>query len=152
MKTNKDKVLTVIGSRDKIDFPDLDITNLPCKIDTGAQSSAIHCERVRIKEIDGQEVLSVRFLSKTVGQYRRKEFTFTHFKEKKIKNSFGDTEYRYLIPLKVVLFGQTIETEFSLANRAQMQYKVLIGRKLLFKNFVVDVSKKNLSFNKKPTT
>lgn len=143
------KNLLTIGSKDMVDMPDINISDLPCKIDTGAQSSSIHCERIKLKEIDGKEVLIVRFLDKTIPQYKRKDYQFETFTEKKIRNSFGDTEYRYLIPLKVVLFGQTFITEFSLADRALMRYQVLLGKNLLFKQFLVDVSLRNLSYNKK---
>lgn len=146
------RIKKTIGTKDIIDFPDLNIVNIPCKIDTGAQSCSIHCERVRLKEINGKEVLSVRFLDASVPQYKRKDFIFEQFTEKKIRNSFGDTEYRYLVPLKIQLFGEIIETEFSLADRAMMRFQVLLGKKLLFRKYVVDVSLKNLSYLKKQNT
>lgn len=139
----------VIGTQDMVDIPQLNIVDLPCKIDTGAQSCAIHCERIRLKEVNGKEILSVRFLDPTVPQYKRRDFVFEEFTEKKIRNSFGDTEYRYLVKLKIVLFGEEIETEFSLADRALMRYQVLLGKKILFKRFLVDVSLRNLSHKKK---
>jgi hypothetical protein len=143
------RIKKTIGSKDIIDFPEINFQNIPCKIDTGAQSCSIHCERIRLKEINGKEVLSVRFLDPSIPQYKRKDFTFEKFTEKKIRNSFGDTEYRYLIPLKISLFGEIIETEFSLADRAMMRFQVLLGKKLLFRKYVVDVSLKNLSYLKK---
>jgi hypothetical protein len=145
----KKKELLTIGSKDMIDIPELGIFDLPCKIDTGAASCSIHCERVKLKEVNGKEVLSVRFLDKTIPQYKKKDWVFETFTEKKIRNSFGDTEYRYLIPLKITLFGKEFETEFSLADRALMNYQVLLGEKLLYRKFLVDVSKRNLSYNKK---
>jgi hypothetical protein len=147
VKTKKN--LVTIGGKDIVDFPEIGILDLPCKIDTGAASSAIHCERVKLKEVNGKEVLMVRFLDKTIPQYKRKDWIFESFSEKKIRNSFGDTEYRYTIKLKVILFGQEFESEFSLADRAVMRYQVLLGRKLLFRKFLVDVSKSNLSFKSK---
>lgn len=141
--------MPVIGSVDLIDFPDLSLHNIPCKIDTGAMSSSIHCHRVRIKEVDGKDMLLVRFLDPKNPQHIKKDFVFEHFSEKRIKNSFGDAEYRYMVKLKVTLMGQTFETEFSLANRKEMNYRVLLGRKLLRKRFLVDVSKKNVSYKNK---
>ena len=46
---------------------------------------------------------------------------------------------------------ELIEAEFSLSDRSDMKYPVLIGRKLLKGRFIVDVSRKNVSlkFNNK---
>jgi hypothetical protein len=58
---------------------------------------------------------------------------------------------RYVIKTKVTLFGKTFKTEFSLADRQQMRYPVLLGRKLLRNRFIVDVSLENVSFSQKST-
>ncbi len=123
--------------------------NIGCKIDTGADSCSIHTHKVRIREIDGKEVLVFRLLDPRYKAYQKKDFTTTEFIEKRIKNSFGDKEYRYFVKLKITLFNRIIETEFSLANRADMEYPVLLGKKLLRNQFMVDVSQKNLSFSSK---
>ncbi len=146
VRTNKKKIL---GGFDKIDFPELGLENISCKIDTGADTSSIHCHHVRIREINGEEVLVFRLLDPKHKTYQKKDHTTTHFKERKVKNSFGDKEYRYFVKLKITLFNQTVETEFSLANRADMKYPVLLGKKLLGQNYIVDVSLKNLSYTDK---
>ncbi len=42
-------------------------------------------------------------------------------------------------------FGRDIPTEFSLTDRTNMKFSILLGRKFLKKNFVVDVSLKDRS-------
>lgn len=49
----------------------------------------------------------------------------------------------------ITLFGEKFEIELSLSDRSKMDYPVLIGRKLLKKGFVVDVSKSDLSYKQK---
>jgi hypothetical protein len=139
----------VLGGSDKIDFPDLGLENISCKVDTGADTSSIHCHHVRIREINGEEVLVFRLLDPRHKTYLKKDFTTKSFKERKVKNSFGDKEYRYFVKLKITLFNKDIETEFSLANRADMKFPVLLGKKLLSQNYIVDVGQKNLSFTGK---
>ncbi len=139
----------IIGNSDKIDFLELGLENIGCKIDTGADTSSIHCHHVRIREINGEEVLVFRLLDPRHKAYIKKDCITKFFKEKKIKNSFGDREYRYFVKLKITLFGQEIETEFSLANRADMKFPVLLGKKLLGQLYMVDVAQKNLSYNHK---
>lgn len=137
---------TIIGRTDIIDFPDLKLMEVRAKIDTGAYTSSIHCFKVKVVK----EKLTF-YLPAHRGEKHLK-FVTKDFELKAIKNSFGQTEMRYVIKTRVVLFGKKITTEFSLANRIQMRYPVLLGRKLLRNRFLVDVSLENLSFNQKVET
>ncbi|WP_028521766.1 ATP-dependent zinc protease family protein [Runella limosa] len=130
-----------IGRNDIIDFPDLGLTNVRVKIDTGAYTSSIHCFKISVEE----GVLS--FFLPAHRSEKHQQFTTDQFELKAIKNSFGQTEMRYVIKTKVLLFGKIIKTEFSLADRSQMRYPVLLGRKLLRSRFLVDVSLENLSYD-----
>ena len=47
---------------------------------------------------------------------------------------------RHVIAADLVIAGRTLRTEFTLADREPMRYPVLLGRRLLRKNFLVDVS------------
>ncbi|HAK80669.1 MAG TPA: ATP-dependent zinc protease [Runella sp.] len=131
----------VIGRNDMIDFPDLGLTHVRVKIDTGAYTSSIHCFKISVEE----GVLS--FFLPAHRSEKHQQFTTDQFELKAIKNSFGQTEMRYVIKTKVILFGKSIRTEFSLADRSQMRYPVLLGRKLLRSRYLVDVSLENLSYD-----
>ena len=52
-------------------------------------------------------------------------------------------------PSRLQLAAIGMEAEFSLSDRSDLRYPVLIGRTLLQGNFVVDVSRKNISHRKK---
>jgi len=145
LKRNK----IIIGSSDKIDFPELTLTNVPCKIDTGAMTSSIHCHHVKLIEKNGEDYVTFKLLDPSHPLYQKKALRAKQFEERRIKNSFGQSEYRYVITTKVILFGKEIEAEFTLADRERMRYPVLLGKKLLKGNFIVDVSKRNLSHKKK---
>lgn len=145
----KKKQKIIIGTRDKIDIPEFDLLDLPCKTDTGAATSAIHCHHVRLIQNNGIEFISFRLLDPSHDAYNHKEFRTANFKEKKIKSSFGDIEYRYTITCKVTLFNKMFEAEFTLADREKMRFPVLLGRRLLRGRFLVDVAKANLSFKQK---
>jgi hypothetical protein len=139
----------IIGVTDFLDVVDYGIENLSCKIDTGADTSAIHCERVRIKEINGKEYLSFKLLDRKHPLYTGKEILTLAFKERKIRSSFGDYEYRYQVRLTIRLFEQDIVTAFNLSNRKNMKYPALIGKRTLRNRFLVDVAKKDLSYRAK---
>lgn len=138
--------MIVIGRRDRIDLPDLDINNIEVKIDTGAYGSALHCHHVEVVNKSGVDVLTFKVLDPTHPEYEDKEITVKNFKDKIVKSSSGETEHRYTFKTNVTIFNETCLVEFSLTNRDKMKYPILLGRKFLNKRFLVDVHQKDLSF------
>lgn len=138
MNTTK-RDLTIIGRAEKMDLLDLNITQLPAKIDTGADVSSIWAHK--IEEIDGE--LHVVFLGPESPFYTGEEVVYDakSFTKTRVANSFGQREIRYKIKLSIRINGRIIRATFSLANRSNKLYPVLIGRSLLTKKFLVDVSK-----------
>lgn len=136
----------VIGRREIVSFPDLNIDEIEAKIDTGAFTSAIHCSDIHEEtNDDGTKVICLDLLDPSHPQYDHKKLKFSEYDFREIKNSFGDVQERYIITTKIQLFDEVIEAEFSLSDRSDMKYPVLIGRKLLKGRFIVDVSRKNVA-------
>lgn len=129
--------LKTIGRTVKLSIPAAGIFDLTAKVDTGADSSAIWASN--IKEDNG--VLKFTLLDEKSEEYTGKEFKTTDYVKVIVKNSFGTTERRYRVYLSVVIEGKRIKARFSLANRQLKSYPALIGRRLLNKKFLVDVSK-----------
>ncbi|MDX5405177.1 MAG: RimK/LysX family protein [Bacteroidota bacterium] len=139
----------IIGTTDRIDFPEFGLEDIRCKIDTGADSSALHCKDVKVVEKDGRMELQFRLLDPGHPQYRKRIFRTTDFSVKTIKNSFGLSEERYVIKTRIRLFGVDFSTDVSLADRQRMSYPVLLGKRLLKKGFLIDVNQRDLSFQAK---
>ena len=136
----------VIGRRELVALPELDIAEIEAKIDTGAYTSAIHCSDIHEEtDEDGKKVICVELLDPSHPQYNHKKLRFAEYDFKDIKSSFGEVQQRYVIRTTIELFNEVIEAEFSLSDRSDMKYPVLIGRKLLKGRFIVDVSRKNVS-------
>lgn len=147
MKSRKPKTKQVIGMTDVIDLPDLELSNVPVKIDTGAYTSALHCKEVQLVKEGNETKLSFYLIDPA--QSLPKRIYSNNFTQKMIRNSFGHTEMRYVIKTRIMLFGRIIRAEFTLADRERMRYPILIGRKLLRNRFIVDVSLNNLSYELK---
>ena len=135
MKKSKPK--QIIGRKEVVDFPELGLSGISAKIDTGAYSSTLHCRDIKVSEGE-QKKLSFKVLGSP-----EKEIHFEEFSQKKIKNSFGEAEKRYVIKTQIKIAGRLIKSIISLTDRGNMRYPVLIGRKLLKNKFVVDVSLNN---------
>lgn len=144
-----DKMKKTIGRKDKADFPELMLTDLDIKVDTGAYTSSIHCHHIEEKEVDGEKCIAFSLLDPSHPEYNDKQFIAHHYTEKPIKNSFGQSEKRFVISTSIILFGEEYPIELSLSERSEMKSPVLIGRKLLNKRFLVDTDKINLSFKLK---
>ncbi|MCA9731514.1 ATP-dependent zinc protease [candidate division KSB1 bacterium] len=143
------KIKKVIGRRDKADFPELHLINVDVKIDTGAYSSSIHCHNINISEENGKTFVKFNLLDPDHPEYNEKEYVLPVSKQKIVKSSIGVAENRVFIKTKIKLFNRLYPIELSLADRSNMRYPVLIGRKVLKKRFVVDVARTNISFRKK---
>jgi len=143
------KNLTSIGRKDKGDFPKLGLKSIDIKIDTGAYTSAIHCHKISLKKIDGEEFLTFTLLDPSHKQYNNKELSTSDFKVKRVKSSFGSSEKRFVIKTNIRLFGKTHPIELSLSERGEMRFPILIGRKYLMGKFIVNPSKYDLSYKRK---
>jgi hypothetical protein len=139
----------IIGRKDKADLPSLALKNIDLKIDTGAYTSAIHCQEIRITKVDGKRILTFTLLDPSHSHYEENEFSTKDFTEKQIKSSFGRSEKRFVIETTICLFGKTHTIKLSLSDRGEMRSPILIGRKFLKGKFIVDPSKSNLSYKLK---
>jgi len=145
----KSTTKTIIGRYDKIDLPEMNLLDIDAKIDTGADGSAIHCHQIEIVRKRGKKLLHFILLDPTHPNYDNKSFYFADYKQRSIKNSFGDSEKRFVIKTPIVIFGKERHTEFSLSYRDNLSFPILLGRKFLYRNFVVDVARSNLSYRRK---
>ena len=145
----KSTTKTVIGRYDKIDLPEMNLWDIDAKIDTGADGSAIHCHHIEIVKKTGKKLLHFILLDPTHPNYDNNSFFFEDYKQRSIKNSFGDSEKRFVIKTPIVIFGKETLTEFSLSYRGNLSFPILLGRKFLYRKFVVDVARSNLSYRRK---
>ena len=136
--------LVVIGRRERISFPELNLFDIEAKVDTGAYSTTIHCHDVEVKNIEGKQVLCFKLLDPEHAEYTDKEQRFEVFQLKTFKNSFGEQEDRYVVQTLIKLGKRKVRGTVSLTSRANMRYPVLIGRKLLKDRFIVNVAEEQL--------
>lgn len=76
--------------------------------------------------------------------YNQTELEFETYTKTIVKSSTGIPERRYKIKTEIQLGKKVYETTFTLTDRGSMKYPVLLGRVILNKRFIVDVSKKNV--------
>ena len=129
-----------IGRTEYIALPKLGVERVEAKLDTGAYRSALHYQKLSLRMNDDQEELVVTF---AMGRKRTK-MVFRRFSRVTVKSSTGHRTERYLISTPVRLNGFTVNTQFTLFDRSDMKYQVLLGRKFMRGRFVVDVARKRM--------
>lgn len=141
--------MKTIGRIDKADFPELHLEDIYMKIDTGAYTSSIHSHEIQEVELNGEKHIEFKLLDPTYSKYKDNVFKTKNYKEKMVKSSFGAVEQRFIIKTIIVIFDQEYPIELSLSERSDMKFPILIGRKFLKKQFIVDPSLKNISYKLK---
>ena len=140
--------MKTIGWKEIIDFVDFGIYDIPAKVDTGAKTSVIHCEHIELIKKGRKQF--VRFTPFNDAYTEKKTFVLPFHKERKIKNSFGFEENRYIVHTNVRMFDEVYGIEVSLRDRSNMEFPMLLGRSFIRKKFQVDVNRANLSHKRTP--
>jgi hypothetical protein len=137
--------MNILGRSDRVDMPEIGLYDIHAKIDTGAFSCCLHCQKAEI--VEGR--LEFILLDEEHPEFTGMRFVFDRFEKKNIRNSFGEVELRFVITTTIRIFDEDITAEFSLSNRGSLKFPILIGRKILRDRYVIDVTKKNLSYKEK---
>lgn len=129
---------SIIGRVENIDLPKLEIYGIPAKIDTGADISTIGVSDLKFEN----NKISFCFFNKGSQYYTGKRFEFSkgEYTITRVSSSFGHKELRYQLQLSIRLNNRLIKGTFTLSDRSNKLYPILIGRRLLNKKFIVDVS------------
>ena len=124
----------VVGWRELVSLPELGLTGIPAKIDTGARTSSLHAHVLDDFVRDGERF--VRFAVDWGGE--RHFCEAIHVDVRGITSSNGDKQARFVIKTPLTIGKLRFRAEISLADRSQMQFPMLIGRSALRRRMVVD--------------
>ncbi|MBD8876394.1 RimK/LysX family protein [Roseibium polysiphoniae] len=116
----------VIGWREIVALPELGVTGMRAKIDTGARTSAIHADQQEVFERETRRW--VRFRVPGSRYHRDMRIEAPIFDERLIKNTSGIPEQRLVIETLLVLGRHRWHVEVSLANRENMGLDMILGR------------------------
>lgn len=139
------KPLKIIGNSVRIKIDQL--KNIPAKVDTGATISSIWASQIHLTH-DNQ--LEFCLFAPSSPFYTGDKIVTDTYKVRKIRNSTGHEEIRYVVSLPTVIRGKKIRITYTLADRSRNDFPVLIGRRALNKKFLVDVSKLGVPYQPRP--
>jgi hypothetical protein len=136
--SNKKEIKTTVGWREWISLPELKIESIKAKLDTGARTSALHTYFIEPLSSSGRP--KVKFGVHPLQQTDNKDVVCTAdiVDYRRIVDSGGHPEMRYIIRTPVLIGGRSWLIDLSLTNREQMRFRLLIGRTALSEHLIID--------------
>ena len=140
----------IIGWREFVAFPELNIAKIKAKIDTGARSSALHAFNIEERSQNGKQIIrfQVHPLQRDVKTIITSEAELLEYRQ--IRNSGGVSQLRPVIKTNIEVGKYILSIELSLTNRDIMGFRLLLGRQAVRNKFLVDPGKSFLLSGRKP--
>lgn len=139
----------LIGWKELVDLPDLGLSSLKAKVDTGARTTALHVASIRtIEELgDGRAEIEVVLAPDRRKPDRLVTARVHQLARIRVTDSSGNSQVRPVIETTLVLGPVRKRIRVTLADRSSMLFRMILGRKALERDFVVDVAEKYLHRN-----
>lgn len=120
-----------VGWREWVCLPDLNISGVKVKVDTGARTSSLHTCFIEPFDLDGHEMVrfGVQPVQKDASTVVVCESVISDYR--RVTDSGGHREMRYVVETSVMLGGRIWPIEVTLADRTTMAFRMLLGRNAL---------------------
>ncbi len=138
MKKQAKKLL--VGALELCDLPDLGVSDLQMRVDTGAATSSLHVDNIEEFKEGGKRYVrfdihpDVHNVDEVVTQ------TLPLSGRKVVKSSSADKETRVVIKTPIQLGGMTWNIKLTLTDRSSMTSLMLLGREAMKNRILVDPS------------
>ena len=128
----------MIGWREWLALPELGISMIKAKVDTGARSSSLHATHMEYFRRKKQDW--VRFQVNPVQRSKAKIITAETqiLEHRNVRSSSGKASLRPVIVTEVTLLGVSWPIELTLANRDEMGFRMLLGREAIRGRVLID--------------
>lgn len=132
----------IIGNQEWCAFPELGISNIKARVDSGAKTSSIHAFNIETYAKDGADWVHFE-----VHPLQKNDQILVHcdsliIDQRKVKSSNGTSETRYVIQTPIRLSESVWDIELTLTDRDAMGYRMLLGREAMDGRLLIDPSMK----------
>lgn len=137
-REEKAKQLPVIGWREWVSLPTLNVSKIKAKVDSGARSSSLHAFEIHEFSRDGKPWVRFTVHPQQRDTHETVQCEAEVFDKRMVKSSSGKATLRPVILAQVELNGLEFQVELTLANRDAMGFRMLLGREATRRRFLVD--------------
>lgn len=131
----------LLGEIERVRFPKEKFV-YRARVDTGADTSSLNAQNLTVFERDGEKWY--RFQLAEGKDAKKLEYPLKKY-VRVIQQSAKNAQRRPVVEVTVEIGGKPYTTEFTLADRSHLTYKVLLGRSFLDGVGIVDVSQSYLT-------
>ncbi|XNZ00047.1 ATP-dependent zinc protease [Micrococcus luteus] len=130
-----------VGWREWVCLPEAGVPWLKAKIDTGARTSALHAFDVQQFRRDDHPWVRFEVHPWQTSAKDAVTVELPVVDERTIRSSNGRAEVRQVVMLPLTVAGRTLDAEVTLTDRDEMGFRMLVGREVLSRGFLVDCAR-----------
>ena len=138
MSEKKSKQLPFIGWREWLILPELNISMIKVKVDTGARTSALHAFWVKAYKKNHQQRIKFAIHPNQYNTNEVVECDALVKDRRMVTDSGGHKQSRYVIETSVCLGPHTFVADLTLTDRDTLRFRMLLGRTAINGRFLVD--------------
>lgn len=141
VRVREDEQWPTLGWCEWVGLPLFSPVPIKAKIDTGARTSSLHAENLKLVTIKGGIMAEFEMhpVQRTAETRILVSVPVTNYKQ--IRSSSGHVDRRPVVRTNATVGDHNFEIDVTLADRSQMKFPMLLGRSALAERFLVDASK-----------
>jgi hypothetical protein len=128
----------VLGWREWVGLPELEIARVKAKVDTGARTSTLHAFYVQTFYDGGRKRVRFGVHPDQNGTDAERHCVADVLDEREVTDSGGHRELRVFIRTPIVIGRWRFPIQITLTDRDTMRFRMLLGRTALRGRFIVD--------------
>ncbi|MDX1632793.1 MAG: RimK/LysX family protein [Thermoanaerobaculia bacterium] len=128
----------VLGWREWTALPELGVSRIKVKVDTGARSSALHAFAIRREEVNGETWLRFKIHPIQKDSRSTVEARARMVDERSVRSSSGQQSSRPVVVSPVLIGSDRWPIEITLVRRDLMGFRMLLGRQAVRGRYLVD--------------